>query len=153
MAGYPKTGPVTSPSALGLDDRKIPSTFTVSAMLPGATPATAANFNAFWIAPFACRVVSIKESHGTAGSDGGAVSLEVYKAADGTAVGSGTNLQSAVINLKATADTVQTPALTATTADLTLAAGTRLGLKLTGTPTALASVVVTVELDAGQFDP
>lgn len=152
-SGWPKTGVVEkADGTFGSNDRIIPNTFTVSAFLAGTAPATAGNFNCFWVAPFACRVVSIKESHATAGSDGGAVTLEVVKCADGVAVASGTTLQSAGINLKATADTVQTASLTATTADLSIAAGTRLGLKLTGTPTALASLAVTVQLDGGQFD-
>lgn len=153
MAGYPKTGPVKSSTAMGLDDRKIPSTFTVTADRPGTEPATAGNYAAFWIAPFACRVVSIREMHTTAGSDGGAVTLVVEKLTGTQAPGAGTSLQSANIDLKGTANTVQAPALSATASDLALAAGNRLALKLTGTPTAIAGLVLTVELDAGQFDP
>ena len=154
MAGYPKIGVVEKPDGtLGSNDRIIPNTFTVPVALPGAAPATAGNFNAFWIAPFACRVVGIKESHAVAGSDGGAVTLVVEKLTGTTAPGSGVSQQSANIDLKGTANTVQSPALSATAADLALAIGDRLALKLTGTPTSLASVVVVVQLDGGQFDP
>ena len=50
------------------------------------------------------------------------------------------------INLKGTALTEQTPALTSTTANLTLDAGDRLSLDVTGTTTTLAGVILTVLL-------
>jgi hypothetical protein len=48
------------------------------------------------------------------------------------------------VNLKAANNTLQSPALTATTANLQLAAGDRLGVDISGTTTSVAGVVVTV---------
>jgi len=90
----------------------------------------------FWVAPIACRVVSIVNRPFVVGSDGGAVTMVVKKAASGTAIASGTALMSDTFNLKATIDTNVTGTLTATAADLDLAAGTALGIDYTGTLTA-----------------
>lgn len=121
--------------------------FVVNATLPGATAGTAANYGKIFIAPFICTVTSIKEVHGTAGSDGSAVTLSVERLQGTEALGSGDELLAATkIDLKGTADTVQTKALTSTTAHLTLAAGDRLGLVDTGTLTAVADMCVTIEL-------
>lgn len=121
--------------------------FVVNATLPGTSAATATNYGKVFIAPFICTVTSIKEVHGTAGSDGSAVTLSVERLQGTEALGSGDELLAATkIDLKGTADTVQTPTLTATTANLTLAAGDRLGLVDTGTLTAVADVAVTIEL-------
>lgn len=80
-----------------------------------------------------------------AGTDGGAVTAIVVKAASGTAIGSGTALHSSTINLKGTANTVQ--ALTVTAADARIPAGTAIGIDFTGTLTS-ATGVVTVTLSA-----
>lgn len=121
--------------------------FVVSANIPGTQAATATNYGKIFIAPFICTVSSIKEVHGTAGNDGSAVTLSVERLQGTEAVGSGDDLLGATkIDLKGTANTVQTKALTGTTAHLTLAVGDRLALKDTGTLTSLADVCVTIEL-------
>ena len=81
-----------------------------------------------------------------AGSDAGAVTLMVKKVPSGTARASGTDLLSAGLSLKATADTNVTGSLTATAGDKKLAAGDGLALVPTGTLTAVDAVTVTVEL-------
>lgn len=98
-----------------------------------------------FIAPFDLTIKAIYEVHSTAGSDAGAVTLNLERL-QGTEApgGNGDALLATAFNAKATANTVQTGALTATTASLTLSAGDRLGLNYTGTLTALAGVVVTV---------
>ena len=100
----------------------------------------------FFVAPFACEVVGVDEVHGTAGSDGGAVTLQVERL-QGTEApgGNGDALLSATIDLKGTANTVQSGTLVTTTV-VELAAGDRLGVDITGTTTALADAVVTVLL-------
>lgn len=104
----------------------------------------------FFIANRAYEVVAIREVHSTAGSDGGAVNLQVTKDTSTNAPGAGTDLltnnANAGFDLKGTANTVQTGTLTGTGASLQLAAGDRLSVDFAGTLTALAGVVVTVSL-------
>lgn len=98
-----------------------------------------------WVAPVAYRVISIVNRPFVVGSDGGAVTAVVKKAASGTAIGSGTALMSDTFDLKATINTNVSGTLTATAADLDIAAGTCLGVDFTGTLTA-ARGVITVAL-------
>lgn len=74
-----------------------------------------------------------------AGTDGGAVTAVIKKAASGTAITAGTALHSSTYNLKGTADTVQS--LTVTTADSYIPAGTAIGIDFTGTLTSATGVV------------
>lgn len=99
----------------------------------------------FFIAPFDLTIKQIQEVHSTAGSDAGAVTLQVERL-QGTEApgGNGDALLATAFNGKATANTVQSGTLTGTSALLSLAAGDRLGLDYTGTLTALAGVTVTV---------
>ena len=60
------------------------------------------------IVPVNCELVSVREVHGTAGNDAGAVTLSVERLTDGEASGSGNVAVNATINLKGTANTVQT---------------------------------------------
>ncbi len=135
--------------AMVLNGNTMPNTFCVSITLDGAAAATAANYGPFFIAPFACEVVSVREAHTAAGTDAGAVTLDIEKLTGTQAPDSGVAVLGATkINLKGAANTVQAPALTSTTADKRLAAGDRLCLKDSGTLTAVAGVCVTVELKA-----
>jgi hypothetical protein len=101
----------------------------------------------FFTAPVKCEVVSIREVHTTAGSDGSAVSGTIRRCQGTEAATAGDDLLgSTKIDFKGTALTEQTPALTTTTANLILEAGDRLSLDVTGTTTALAGVIITVLL-------
>lgn len=104
----------------------------------------------FYIAERDLEVISILEVHSTAGSDAGAVNLQVTKDTSTNAPGAGTNLltnnSNAGFNLKGTANTVQTGSLTSTIASLRLTTGDRLSVDFAGTLTDLAGVVVTVVL-------
>jgi hypothetical protein len=100
----------------------------------------------FWTAPTKCEVVAVREVHAVAGDDAGTVTGTIRRCQGTEAATAGDNLLSATINLKGTALTEQTPALTATTADLTLEAGNRLALDVTGTTDTLAGVILTVLL-------
>jgi hypothetical protein len=105
----------------------------------------AATDRAFFIANRAYQVTAIRQVHGVAA--GGASTLQVTKDTGTTAPGAGTDLlQSTGFNLNATANTVQTGTLTATTADLQLAAGDRLSLDFANTIQSTAGLVVTVSL-------
>lgn len=74
-----------------------------------------------------------------AGTDGGAVTAQVRKAASGTAITSGTVLHSGTFNLKGTANTNQS--LTVTAADAYIPAGTALCIDYTGTLTSATGVI------------
>jgi hypothetical protein len=100
----------------------------------------------FFTAPVKCEVVAVREVHATAGSDGSDVTGTIRRCQGTEAATAGDDLLSAAINFKGTALTEQTPALTATTANLILEAGNRLSLDVTGTTTALAGVIITVLL-------
>jgi hypothetical protein len=121
----------------------VPRYATKEMRLDGAAPATAGNFGTvFFVADAAYELVSVTERHATAGSDGSAVTAMLKKVPSGTAAGSGTDMLSAGINLKATANTNQSGSLSATAANTRLAAGDGVAVVLTGTPTALAGVCV-----------
>lgn len=92
------------------------------------------------------QVVDIKAVPVVAGTDGSAVSATITRCQGTEAPASGDDLLGTTkIDLKGSVNTVQDPALTATTANLVLAAGDRLAVDVTGT---LTSVVchVTVTL-------
>ena len=76
-----------------------------------------------------------------AGTDGGAVTAVIKKMTGVVAITAGTALMSSTYNLKGTADTVQSLALTATVADLEIPAGTAIGIDFTGTLTSAVGVV------------
>jgi len=97
----------------------------------------------FHVFNYAARIISIVESHGTAGNDAGAVTFQITKDGSGVAPGSGIALNTA-LSLKATANTTQTATLASEPATLEVAAGDRLSFKLTGTATACANVCIVV---------
>jgi hypothetical protein len=90
--------------------------------------------------------MEIKEIHGTAGNDVGAVALQVEKLTDGTARGAGIDLLATAFNLKATANTLQTGTLVSANSSLTFNTTDYLALKTSGTLTSLADVVVTIKI-------
>ena len=104
----------------------------------------AATDRAFFIANRAYQVTAIRQVHSVAA--GGASTLQVTKDTGTTAPGAGSDLLSSAFDLNATANTVQTGALTATTADLLLAAGDRLSIDFANTIQSTAGLVVTVSL-------
>ena len=112
----------------------------------GTAAATAANYGVFFIAPFACIVMAVKEVHQTAGTDLGAVTLNIEKLTSGQANDGGVSIQSGTFNLKGTINTVQTGTVIGTYGSRTLAAGDRLSMLDGGTLTAVANVTIFVEL-------
>jgi len=105
---------------------------------------------AFFIADRAYQVVGITEIHAVAGNDGSAVNMQVTKDTGTNAPGAGadllTNNTNAGFNMKGTANTLQTGTLTATAADLVMAAGDRLSVDFAGNVATLAGTVVSVVL-------
>lgn len=108
------------------------------------TGTPAATDQAFFVAPYACRVVAISEVHSAAA--GGTSTLQVVKDTGTSAPGAGTDLLSAAFDLNGTANTVQVGALSATAADLLLAAGDRLSVDFGHAIQSSAGVLVTVAL-------
>jgi hypothetical protein len=92
-----------------------------------------------FVAPRAYVVKSITGRPTVIGSDGGAVTAVIKKAASGTAIASGVALHSGTYDLKGTANTPQ--ALSVTDADAYIPAGTAIGIDFTGTLTAATGVV------------
>ena len=102
---------------------------------------------AFFIAPEPLEVVEIHEIHTTLGTGAGDVTLQVERL-QGTEApgGNGDALLATAHSLKADNSTAQAGTLTATSANLQLAAGDRLGVDISGTTTSVAGVLVTVLL-------
>jgi len=107
----------------------------------------------FYTAPAKCQVVSIREVHAVAGDDAGAVTGTIRRCQGTEAATAGDDLLgSTKINFKGTAlteqkfDAADSGELTSTTANLTLEAGDRLSLDVTGTTTTLAGVILNVLL-------
>lgn len=106
---------------------------------------------ALFIADTNYELVEAAEIHETLGTDGGAVSLDLFKATGTQAVGSGVTMLASVFNLKATVNTVvrknlSNGGLTTTGANRRVAAGNRVGLDFQGTMTAVTGVNATVVL-------
>lgn len=141
-----KTLVVTDADALTVNAIKIPQTWTVTGISKIVTPATA---GWAWIAPRACKVVSVKEVHsaGTAG-----VTINVRKITDASAPSAAAGatvkeILSAGLNANFTANTVSTGALSATASDYTFAAGDKLAWNASGTLTSYTGDI-TVEFQA-----
>ena len=118
----------------------------VTVFLPGTSAATSGNYTHFFIADQGYLILAVEEVHGTAGSDGSAVTLQLEKLTGTTAPGSGTSLLASAFDLKGTANTVQYGNLSGVAGANTLIRGDRLALKRSGTLTAVDSLVVTVYL-------
>jgi predicted RecA/RadA family phage recombinase len=101
----------------------------------------------FFIAPVAMRVLKVSEVHSVAETTAGTLTADVFKDTGTNAPGAGvTVLGSTKANLKSAANTVQSPALSGTAANLLLAAGDRLAFKPSAAGDEVANVVVTVHL-------
>jgi len=132
---------------LGTDGSpRLQQTVRVNYVLPGTSPATSGNYSVFFYADAPLSVLSITEFHTTAGSSGSAVTLNVERLTGTQAPGAGSNLLTTAFNLRATANTIQTGTLI-NTSQKQLQKGDRLALVLSGTPTAVANVLVTVTLN------
>lgn len=126
-------------------DAAIPH-ISVKANVASTAAATAANFGYAYVADKSVRLIAASEVHRTAGSDGGAVTLDIEKCASGTSQDSGVSMLASTFNLKGTAATPQVAAPTATAANARLKPGDSVALKDSGTLTALADVAVNLLL-------
>lgn len=105
----------------------------------------------FFLANRDLQIASVQMFWSTAGTDAGAVTIDVTKDTGTQAPGAGTSVLSAAVSAKTAANTVNAVTLSATVANLLLAAGNRLSVKFTGTLTALAGVVVVVNVQSTSF--
>jgi hypothetical protein len=97
----------------------------------------------FFIAPVIYTVTAINVVWGVEETTG-AMDVMVERLQGTEACGAGDDLQVAVVDATGTANTVTTPALTATGANLILAAGNRLCVDLTATPNEVTNLTVIV---------
>lgn len=118
----------------------------VTVNLPDTTAQTSTNYGMIFTATRPCYVRAISEKHAVAGSDAGAVTLDVTRLQGTTALGSGTSLLKTTFNLKGTAYTTQRAVMADLKTTASLVTGDSLALKVTGTLTALKGVQVTLEL-------
>ena len=125
-------------------DTEIPH-LTVAANLAGDTPATAGNYGYVFTADRCWRLIGAIEVHRTAGTNGGAVTLDIEKCASGTAQDSGVTMVATTFSLKSTAATPVAVGPTTTAADARLKPGDSVALKDTGTLTSVADVAVTLQ--------
>lgn len=100
----------------------------------------------FFVAGRAYKVAGIIVRPLVAATDVGAVTAQIRKAPSGTAIASGTALHASTADLKGTINTNQSLTLSATAADLAIAAGDAIGIDVTGT-TLNARGVVSVLLN------
>lgn len=118
----------------------------------GTTAQTATNYGIILIARHPIEIMRITETHAVAGSDVGAVTLDVKKAGSGVAIASGTTLLSSTFNLKSTANTPVIKEGMDLSSSRVLIEGDRIGLVVSGTLTALSDVHITIyykELNTG----
>lgn len=120
--------------------------FYIHHTIYGTDAATATNYGVFWIAPFDCTITEVREAHQTAGTDAGAVSLNIEKLTGTQALDAGVATLATAFNLKGTINVVNTGSLTTTLADLRLSRGDRLAMDDAGTLTAVANVTVIIEI-------
>lgn len=104
----------------------------------------------FFVATQAYQVTKVAFVHAVAESTAATLLAQVTKDTSTNAPGAGTDLltnnTNTGFNCKATANTVQNGTLTATTADLQLAAGNRLSVDFSAAATELVGVTITVSL-------
>ncbi len=112
--------------------------------LPGDSAGDKGNHGVFWIAPFACVVSEIRESHEGFSAVSGTMDFEKLTGTQGPFAG--TAMLASTIDMTGASNTVVTPALTTTLTSLQLARGDRIGLKTDGTITNFFGLLVVVEV-------
>jgi len=100
----------------------------------------------FFIARHPCEVLWVAESHIVAGTDAGAVTMDIVKLTDGQAVASGVSILASTFDMKSTANTVVSKQGKDLSPNRQLKPNDRLALKFTGVLTNLTGVQVTLYL-------
>lgn len=125
-----------------LTDKRLIDNYTIQ----GTNASATSSYSVFFIAPVAMRLFEVRETHAVAGTDGSAVTLNIEKLTGTLAPGSGTLLLNNAFNLKGAINTVTTGTITTFAASFNLAQNDRLAFVLTGTPTSVQNVSVSVTL-------
>lgn len=138
-----QTWAITSADKLTVGGKIVPQTVPVSVYI-GASPVD----GTIWTAPYACKILSIKEAHSTAQNTAypNTGSVTLYKAANGENSGAGTALHNSTMYLNSTADTVVTPTMNAATDATTFAANQRVVANFNGTVTTLAGMGISLDI-------
>jgi hypothetical protein len=136
---------ITIADSLTVGGKIIPQTWTVEFYLFG----TMVDAH-MWIAPRACKVVSVKEIHSVVG--GASAAVRPRKITDTSAPGAVASatvkeITTAAADLTAIINTTQTLSLSATASDYTFAANDKLSLDMSGTVAATVGIIV-VEFQA-----
>lgn len=121
---------------------------------PGATAQTATNYGYIFTPPFPYEILSIVEKHDVAGTDAGAVTLDILKVPNGTTLASGVSVLVSTFSLKSTADTAIMKQGIALSSNRSFAPLDSIALVVSGTLTALEGVQVTIyikPLNNGDF--
>lgn len=126
------------------EDVKRKGGFSQSITLFGTSSATTANYGVFFTAPRPVEIMMVTETHSTAGTDAGSVTLNLEILDSGEALDAGDTVLVTPFNLKSTANTPVMYSGTSLTSTRVLKQGQRLALKDSGTLTSLAGVSVTV---------
>ena len=149
MGLYKDESPILSSSAA--IDEGLGVETSLGSKIIGTFPVFLANLNAttavnqpFFIAPYPVEVVAINTTYSVNSTSGNAI---IEKATGTTAIGSGSNVMSAVSDWSANANnTVVAAALVTTPATLQLAKGDRLNAVFAGTKTGLIGGLIEVQL-------
>ena len=112
--------------------------------IAGALAQTATNYGIIFTARHPIEVLRVTESHAVAGTNAGAVTLNVLKAGSGVAIASGVNLIASTFNLKGTANTPIVKEGVGLASDRILKENDRIGLVVSGTLTDLSDVCITI---------
>jgi hypothetical protein len=132
---------VTTADALTVGGVIVPQNLSITLCCLGASSASG---DAVFIANRAYQVTAVRAVWSHVGGSSAAAMIE--KLTGTTAPGSGTAILTSAFDLTTTANTVRTGTLSGTVGNLQLAAGDRLGVKLSGTLTALTGLNVTIHL-------
>src|SRR3990167_11547229 len=120
--------------------------FLISHTVVDTDAATVAKYGVIFTAPYPCILLSMRETHKTAGSDGGTVTVDIEKLTSGQALDAGVSMLNSALSLKSTANTPQSATLTATLANRNLDTNERVALKDAGVLTTVNHVNITLEL-------
>lgn len=118
--------------------------FYITTNIWGDEAQDAANYGIIFTARWPIEILRIVERHETAGTAGGAVTLDVLRVPNGTAIASGDSMVVTKFNLKATANTLQTREGVTLNDFRQLRENQSIGLKTSGTLTDLAGVSITI---------
>lgn len=117
----------------------IPVTFNLS----GTSAATAGNYGYVFSANRSCEIVYVAYIYKTAGTDGGTVEIQLEKLPSGVALGSGDSILTYAGSLKQTAGILYKQELASSQARF-VREGESVAIKLTGTPTSVNDLCVTI---------